>query len=321
MWKIYLAGTGWATIFGLSFLVVKGALEAFTPFELLFLRFALATVFLAGLALLGVIKLDYRGKPRLALAAVCLFQPLLYFTFETYGLRETASSTAALILGSLPAAVAAISVPLLGERLTRRQTIGLLASIAGVALIVYDGELRSGGAGQGTDSLRGILLIIGALLSAAFYNVYSRRASARYSPMETTFAMMASGALVFGVLALGGLVGGGRPAATAAPGPAVWGAVAYLGLLSSVLAFFLLNFSLSRLKATQSSIFSTLITFVALAAGVAFRGETLGPVEALGAVAIVAGVWATTAMTDLEPRRSGRSAAAAAALDPEAGNI
>jgi EamA-like transporter family. len=287
----YLAGLGWSSIFGLSFLVTKDALASFSPFELLFLRFALATAALGLLTALGVVRLGYRGKPRSLLALICLFQPILYFSCETFGLRETATSTAGLILGALPVAVAALSAPMLKERLRPAQVLGLVVSVAGVALVV----LARSAAGGGGDSLRGILLIFGALASAAFYNVFSRRASSIYSPEEITFAMMASGAIFFGALACGqDAMGRGFGAIVAAP-PAAWAAIAYLGLLSSVLAFFLINLSLARLEATQSAAFGTLITLISLAAGVIVRGESLGLPAIAGAAAIITGIWATNA--------------------------
>ena len=286
-----LAGAGWATIFGLSFLVTKGALETFSPFQLLFLRFALATAALALLWAARAVKLEFRGKPRLPLVLVCLFQPMLYFIFETFGLRETASSTAGLILGTLPAAVAALSVPMLRERLSARAAFGIVLSVAGTALIVANG------AKPGADSLRGVALILAALASAAFYNIFSRRARASYGPVETTFAMMASGAAFFGLLAAIELVAGG--AALPRPRPSDWGAVLYLGLLSSVLAFFLVNLSLSRLKASQASIFGTIVTLVSLVAGVAVRGERIGLAGAIGAAAVVAGVLAANSRARL----------------------
>jgi len=299
-WKAYAAGVAWSSIFGLSFLVTKGALEAFSPVTLLFLRFALATAALGALALAGVVKLGYRGKPKLPLVLICVFQPILYFTFETFGLREVASSTAGLVIGALPAAVAALSVPLLHEHLSGRQVVGLVLSIAGVALVVLAGDAGLEGAiavtGSATpDSLRGVLLVVGAMLSAAFYNVYSRKASVRYSPAETTFAMMATGAVFFGLLVvLEGLASGWSGLFSGAT-PAALGAVAYLGILSSVVAFFLVNLSLSRLKAAQASIFGTLTTLVSLVAGVLLRGEPFGLVQVLGATGIVFGVWMTNA--------------------------
>jgi len=301
-WKAYAAGIAWSSIFGLSFLVTKGALEAFSPVTLLFLRFGLATAALGALALAGVVKLGYRGKPKLPLVLICVFQPILYFTLETFGLREVASSTAGLVIGALPAAVAALSVPLLREHLSGRQVVGLVLSIAGVALVVLAGDAGAGGAAH--DSLRGVLLVVGAMLSAAFYNVYSRKASVRYTPAETTFAMMATGALFFGLLVIvegatsswAGLFSGATPAAL--------GAVAYLGILSSVVAFFLVNLSLSRLKAAQASIFGTFTTLVSLVAGVLLRGEPFGLIQVLGASGIVLGVWMTNARNARGPQVS-----------------
>ncbi|HOX32360.1 MAG TPA: DMT family transporter [Spirochaetales bacterium] len=288
--SVYLAGLGWSSIFGLSFLVTKSALEAFSPLELLFLRFALATAALLALSLLGALRLRYRGKPRGILALTCLFQPLLYFLFETYGVKATASSTAGLILGAMPAAVAALSLPLLGERLSAPRAAGLALSVAGVGLVAF-----AGGAGGGADSPGGILLVVLALASAAFYNVLSRKASAWYSPAEITFAMMASGAAFFGALALAEDLLRPGPSLLARSSPAAWGAVAYLGILSSVLAFFLVNLTLSRLKAAQSALFGALVPLVSLAAGLLLRGEELGPAKLLGAAAILGGLWATNA--------------------------
>jgi drug/metabolite transporter (DMT)-like permease len=285
----YLAGLGWASIFGLSFLVTKDALGSFSPFELLFLRFALATAALALLAAFGLVRLEYRGKPKPILALICLFQPIVYFSCETFGLRETATSTAGLILGALPVAVAALSAPMLKEKLRLGQVFGLALTIAGVALVVLARSAPQGGG----DSLRGILLLLGALASAAFYNVFSRRASSAYSPAEITFAMMASGAAFFGSLACAqDALGRGFGAFASAPLSA-WASVAYLGLLSSVLAFFLINLSLSKLKAAQSAAFGALITLISLAAGVIVKGESLGLPAIAGAAAILGGVWAT----------------------------
>jgi drug/metabolite transporter (DMT)-like permease len=289
--KIYSAGAGWASIFGLSFLVTKGALTAFSPFELLFLRFTLATLVLGAAARLGLLRLSFRGKPLRLLVLLCLFQPILYFACETFGLRLTASSTAGLILGALPAAVAALSAPMLKERLSARQVAGLVLSVAGVVLIVLAGR----GDGRKADSLLGVLLVVGALVSAAFYNVYSRRASGSFSPAETTFAMMASGAVFFGVLALAERLAKGGPGLFARATGAAWGAVAYLGILSSVVAFFLVNYTLQKLKASQSAVFGTLTTLVALAAGVFFRGEYAGPLQLAGAAMILVGVWGANA--------------------------
>ncbi len=293
----YLAGVGYATIFGFSFLVTKDALAALDPFELLFLRFGLAALAIGALALAGLVKLEYRGKPKADLALASLFQPLLYFAFETFGIRETSTSTAGILIGALPAAVAVLGSLMLKERLSLRQAASLGLSIAGVALVAAWGAISGSGAERG-DSPRGILLVLGAVGSATFFNIYSRKSSRSYGPIETTFAMMATGAVVFGAIALGRGAALGRlagPEGLAARAASAWVGIAYLGLLSSVLAFFLVNFTLSRLMASQSVVFANLTTVVTVAAGVVLRGEGFGAVQAIGAAAIVLGVWGTNA--------------------------
>ncbi len=288
----YGAGIGWASIFGLSFLVTKGALSAFRPEELLFLRFALATLSLGLLGVLGVVSFSFAGKPKGPLFLMCLFQPIIYFTCETLGLQRISSISAGLILGALPAVVAALSVPALRERLRPLQWVGLGLSVLGLTFVIgIPGRQVDGGG----DSPAGILLILAALLSAAFYNVFSRRASRWYSPAESTFAMMASGAVVFGLITLISSLARGDWSMVERGTAQAWGAIAYLGLLSSVLAFFLINLTLAQLPASRSAVFATLVPLVSLLAGILVGGDRATLSTWLGAGGILVGVWITNA--------------------------
>lgn len=283
----YGAGIGYASIFGFSFLVTKGALDVLDPLELLFSRFLVAALTMSVLAAFGVIRLRYAGKPRGALALTCLFQPVLYFLCETYGVRESATSTAGMILGALPATSALLGLLVLKEKVSRLQMAGLALSVAGVGFIAY-----AQGGSSGSDGLRGVLLLFGAMASAAFFNVFSRSASRHYSDLERTFAMMWTGAITFGAATLFSGLSGGAEADLPGRMLQAWPALAYLGLLSSVVAFFLINVTLTRLKASQSAVFANLVTVITVAAGVALRGEPFGFPQAAGAIMIVTGVWA-----------------------------
>jgi drug/metabolite transporter (DMT)-like permease len=148
--------------------------------------------------------------------------------------------------------------------------------------------------------------------AATFFNVFSRKTSKGLAPMETTFAMMWTGAVFFGlmslILHLAGLESVPQAVAAEAATPGLlaraWGAapsLAYLGLLSSVGAFFLINFTLSRLRASQSAVFTNLTTLVSVLAGVLFRGEHFGLAQAFGALMIVIGVWGTNAQRGKSP--------------------
>ncbi|MFW5786938.1 MAG: EamA family transporter, partial [Halanaerobiales bacterium] len=69
--------------------------------------------------------------------------------------------------------------------------------------------------------------------------------------------------------------------------------VLYLGLLASIVAFFMMNFTLSRIKAFQSAVFANLTTVISIVAGVMFRNEPFYWFQVVGAIMIIVGVWGT----------------------------
>src|SRR5674476_356644 len=85
-------------IFGLSFLFIKIALESLSPLALISYRFTLAAIVLTLLVAFRIIKVDFKGKPLKMLALLSLFEPILYFIFETIGINLTSSSEAALTI-------------------------------------------------------------------------------------------------------------------------------------------------------------------------------------------------------------------------------
>ncbi|MBP7096375.1 MAG: DMT family transporter [Spirochaetia bacterium] len=298
----YLAGLGTSLLFGFSFLFTKNALDALGVYELLALRFALATLLMLALRGLGLVRLDFRGKDLKPLATVALLQPVLYFLLETWGLERASSSTGGIVLAGIPVAVAALGAIMLRERLKAAQVLTMLLSFAGVALVAW---FRSRDAAAGSPA--GVALLFGAMLCAAFFNIASRKASRTFAAAETTFFMMASGALVFGPLALAaGLADGSLATLGERLDARSVGSIVYLGGLSSVAAFFLVNFNLSKLRAPEAAVFANLTTVVSVVAGVAFRGEGLSWMDGAGALMIVAGVWGTNALGASPRKASGR---------------
>ncbi len=287
----YLAGIGASVIFGFSFLFSKNALDTLQSHELLFLRFLTAALVMSALVLARIIKVDYRGKDMRPLIATALLQPLLYFVIETEGLRHAESSTAGIILSAIPVTVTVMAAIMLKERLRPAQLATTLLSFSGVVLVV---SFRA--AGKVGGSPLGYLLLILSMLCAASFNIMSRKSSCSFKPAETTFFMMWFGAIGFGLIFLVkalGAIGSGAPALFARLTPPALSAVLYLGILSSVVAFLLVNFNLSKLKSPEAAVFANLTTLVSVMAGLAFRGERLLASDALGAVMIIGGVWCT----------------------------
>lgn len=293
--KPYLAGIGSSAIFGFSFMFTKGALDKLDAWRLIGFRFLLASIVISLLIVTRLLRVDLAlipgrspGKDWRPLLWVALLQPIAYFLFETFGVSLTTSSQAGMLIALIPIFVIILSAVLLGERPTWQQAGFIVLSVAGVMFIAWQQSATAG-----ATRWLGLALIMGAVITAAFFNIGSRRASAQFTPVEVTCVMMWVGAIVFNLLAVlvhwraGNLATFFTPLAD----PQMIVALLYLGIGSSVLAFFLVNYSLSHLPASQSAVFSNLTTVVSIGAGVVFRNEPFYWFHAVGAVAILVGVW------------------------------
>lgn len=256
-----------------------------SPIELLANRFTLAAIFLFTLNLTGLVPVHYSLKKFIRILPLTLFQPMIYFLGETFGIQLTSASEAALVIALIPVAVTLLGGVFLHEQAGWRQWLLVLCSTTGVGMIVL-----AGSATNFAVHIAGIATLMVAVVAAAIYNILSRHYSVSYSPLEITTAMMYAGAIFFNLLRLiafpakGLYFQGFTRIETLIP-------LIYLGLLSSVGAFFLVNFMLNKMAAAKVAAFNNLTTVVSVAAGVIFRGEVLGPYHWIGGSLILIGVW------------------------------
>ncbi len=291
----YLSGVVYASIFGFSFLITKNSLGMMEVLQLLGIRFGLAAIVFEVLRLTKVVKIKLSGRMLKDILLVAIFQPVLYFIFEIYGVRNSETGEAGLMIGMIPVFVALVSWIFLKERLNQKQIGFMILSLAGVTLI---GIVQLNSSAGATKPI-GYLLLAGAVISAAFYNLLSRKSS--YKPVEITYIMMMTGAVVFNILGLGDSIVRGYDYFLPLLNPAVMISMIYLGVLSSIIAFFCVNFTLSRIPAVQGSLFANLVTVISIVAGVAFLGESFTIFKAVGSVLIVAGVAGTNYFQTKKP--------------------
>ena len=79
------------TIFGFSFIFSKMALQITVPSVLIAVRFLAAFVVLNLIVLIGRPRVEFslKGKPLRYVLLLALFQPILYFLCESYGIVYT----------------------------------------------------------------------------------------------------------------------------------------------------------------------------------------------------------------------------------------
>ena len=284
----YLAGIAMSLIFGLSFMFSKSALSSLQAFELLFLRFFTAAFSMTLLVIFKVKKVTYKDKNIKGLLVLAVWQPVLYFILETYGLKYSASSEVGILMALVPVIVTIMAAVMIKEKTTKKQWIFILFSVIGVVYIV----LMEGNS-KAASELKGIVFILGAVFSGALFNILSRKASKDFTPFEITYFMMVLGTIVFGGLYLiNGFISRDLNLVSKL-NLTVITSILYLGVMSSVVAFLLINYTLSKLPASQSAIFVNLTTVVSIMAGVFIMHDSFELYKLIGAVIIILGVWGT----------------------------
>lgn len=284
-----LAGTGMAIIFGMSFMFSKMALENHSPVELISFRFLLAFSAMSILVFFKVLKVDFKGKNIRNLFYLSLAQPILYFLFESYGIKYSSSSQAGIMVALIPIFVAVFGFIFLSEKASLTEIFFILLSIFGVGFIAY------AKATDASSSLLGIAYLMGAVITATAFNIISRKISSEFTSVERTYSMMFFGAAAFNIINIFINIRNGTMADYFEPlqDPTFLIALLYLGILSSIIAFFLVNYSLTYLEASKASVFTNLATVVSIITGVVFLNESFALKQLIGSVMILTGVFGT----------------------------
>ncbi len=273
-------------IFGFSFLFSKVALGYAHPLVILAIRFTVAFAVLNLLWLFGAVKMSFKGKPLLGLLLMSLTQPLLYYIFELYGIDNTSSAMSGIIISLEPVAVMILATIFLKEKPTKAQIFFSALSLVSIVVIsiLSDNGVK--------NKVFGIILLAGATICAAVFSILSRSTSKDYSPFERTYIMFLVGTVGFNAIAFGALRGDYIPEVIAASQHIeFWGAIFYLSVISSILAFMLFNYSTGVITPVRSASFSNLITVVSVLAGILILKEPMMSVaEIICCVLIILGV-------------------------------
>ncbi len=285
-------------LWGVSFVASKIVLDQIGPLPYMGVRFSLAAIVLAVLmAVLGRPRFSLRTHGLIALTA--LSEPIAYFLFESYGLRIIGATTTSLIIALVPLAVMILAALFLHEKLHLRGVLAVVVSIGGIVLLVYGPDLFPSGADAGDLSaaavaaidpiLRttGVLLVLGAVFSAAGYITLARSLTQKHDPIRLTIVQTWWGAAFFFTLWQVTTPG---TATVAEITPIVWGAIAFLVIGATVLAFMLYNWALKYERAGTAALYINAIPVITAFTSWIVLGETLVPIQLLGAFFVLAAV-------------------------------
>lgn len=265
-------------------------------------RFALAVALL-----MPVLVLREGGFPRLSIRTWCVFcaqglcGSFLFTVFLLYGLRLTDPSSAGIITSTTPACMAAVGWIFLRERPGPRIAWGVLLSVAGVML------LNLAGADNGRASVAGNLLVVGAVVTESMFLLLRKWVREPVSPLAASTVVSLFGLLWF-------LPVGLWEATTLNMGTISaqsWWAVAYYGVVVTVLAYLFWFTGIVAVPAPVAGLFTGVMPVSAVICSALVLGQRPGWPHVTGCVLVLASLALLTDLPALVRRREKTDIAAA----------
>jgi drug/metabolite transporter (DMT)-like permease len=228
-----------------------------------------------------------RGLPGLTradaarVAAAGLLVVVGYHVSLNVGTRHTTSGVAALVVALAPGLTLLLAAGLGVERLVPRRMLGLAVAFAGVAVVVVSGTGRE----LSLESVKGPLIVLGAPLAFALYNVLLKPLLGRHDLLALTAATSLVGTLGLLPLLRPRELGGVAEASAAEVA-----LVLYLGVLATLLGYIGWNVSLRGLGPTRAVAYTYAISPLAVLIGAVVLDEAVTLWLVLGAVLVVGGI-------------------------------
>ncbi len=273
--RAILMGLAFAAMWSSAFTSARVIVEYAPPLTALALRFLVSGTLgvLIAMALGQSARLTRQQWIGVVVFGVC--QNALYLGLNFVAMQTIAASLAAIIASTMPLLVAIVGWAFLGQKIRALGVVGLIAGVAGVALIM--GARITGG----VDIFGLVLCIIGVV-----------------SLTIATLAVMgaASGGNVLMIVGLQMLVGSAAlwvPALALETFDVTWNwqlivAFIYTTIVPGLLATWVWFVLVGRIGAVKASTFHFLNPFLGVAIAAALLGEAIGWLDVIG-VAIIAG--------------------------------
>ncbi len=278
--RAILMGLAFAFMWSSAFTSARMIVADAPPLTALAARFVLSGVIACGIALaMGQSWRLSRGQWR-AVVIFGLCQNALYLGLNFVAMQWVEASLAAIIASSMPLLVAALGWAVFGDRVRPLGLAGLVAGMAGVALIM-------GSRLQGGTDMGGVALCLLGALALAVATLSMRGATG-------------GGGNVMMVVGLQMFVGAAALAVVAAatePFVVVWSprlvaAFLYTTLVPGVLATWVWFLLVGQIGTVRASTFHFLNPFFGVAVAALLLGERLGWADVAGVMVIAGGILA-----------------------------
>ena len=273
-------------IWGSSFIIKPELFTVIDPVQIVFLQSLLA------LPVLGLFIFFEKKSFRISMAdalfimvsgvlGIALCQIMVNYSIGLIG-----GVTCSIFVALIPAMCLLVDIGIFKKPLNRFSAISIVASFAGIALIVS-------AAGGGTFSLFGYLVMLSSNVVWIYYCYFTNRRQTTAASTVFLFYQLVGCSIVLAPYMILHPV----PLAVFADWGVAWRMV-YMVLLHGMLAYILFIYSVAVLDVVITNIATNLIPIVALLCAYLFHGELITAAQAAGTVMVIFAVMLSSRAVD-----------------------
>lgn len=281
--KAHLALLGANLIFGLNFVIAKGIMPHWLePRAIILFRVVGAvTIFWIVDLIIGSEKVARTDLWRMFVAAIfgVALNQILFFE----GLNLTTPINASIIMVGVPIFVLVMSHFIIKDRITWTKSIGIVLGFAGAAYLI----LRTGNITFSSSTTMGNIMVFINAASYALFLVLVKPLMRSYKPV-TVMKWVFTFGLIFVIPASLKQISEANFAVIPFH---IWLSIGYVVLFTTVIAYFLNNYSLKRISPSVNSSYIYLQPVIATFVAISFGKDKLNFVEVIASVLIFLGVY------------------------------
>ncbi len=278
----YIAALGAMLFWSMTYIWYKEIYQYYNPVTTIFFRLIISSVLLLALThpFKKLQKIDKGDLKYFVLVA--LFNPFLYFLGESYGIKYVSATLTAVIIATIPLFNSMVSSYFLNEKITRINIFGVILSIIGVGLMIFNKtELMNA-------SLFGIAMLFLAVFSAIALAFVIKKLTVKYNSISIVTYHNIIGIFLFAVLFYfldfrlfleKGFV------------KQAWIPLVKLAVFGSSFAFVLFTFSIKRIGVARTSAFSNIIPVFTAVLAFFILGEVITINKIAGIALVISGLF------------------------------
>jgi drug/metabolite transporter (DMT)-like permease len=264
-----------------SFIWFKVANKTFHPITIVFIRLLFSVIIMTIFLVVTKNYMKIKKGDRKLFLMLAVFEPFFYFLGESFGLTYVSATVCSVLISTIPVFAAIGARLLFKERLKAINYAGIITSFIGVLVFILNSD------GSISFNIKGLGLLLLAVLSAVGYNLTLSRLVGTYSPVYIVNVQNLIGAILFLPLFL--ILDFKHFIAT----PVTFGMfkpIIELSVFASCGAFILFAYSVRSMGITKANVFSNCIPVFTALFSFILMGDKLTAQNIAGIAIVIAGL-------------------------------